>query len=198
MTLVLDANVAVAACAETDGFAEFADYELLAPPLMWSESFSFVHEGQFRGEITPEHARLVLERLEGSPIRRRRPDGLHRQAWEIAERLGHARTYDAEYVALAQILDCRLVTIDLRLRRGADKLGFVITPAELPASRVAGEPIGEHDLIELLDSIGKWPAGTRATVIEDRGEVKIVEVATGENPVHVHTTRLELITRRSA
>jgi hypothetical protein len=44
---------------------------------------------------------------------------------------GFGRTYDAEYVALAKILDCRLVTIDGRLRRGADRLGFVIGPDEL-------------------------------------------------------------------
>ena len=40
-------------------------------------------------------------------------------------------TYDAEYVALTRMLDCRLVTIDRKLRKGADRLGFVVTPAEL-------------------------------------------------------------------
>jgi predicted nucleic acid-binding protein len=49
----------------------------------------------------------------------------------IAVELGWGRTYDAEYVALAKILRCRLVTLDMRLRRGADRLGFVITPDEL-------------------------------------------------------------------
>ena len=61
----------------------------------------------------------------------RRPEGLARAAWKVAERFGWAKTYDAEYVALAQILDCRLVTLDGALRRGADRLGFVVTPAEL-------------------------------------------------------------------
>jgi hypothetical protein len=32
---------------------------------------------------------------------------------------------DAQYVALASILGCRLVTLDGRLRRGAARLGFV-------------------------------------------------------------------------
>jgi hypothetical protein len=35
--LVIDANVAVAACAKEEGFAELGD-ELAAPPLMWSEA----------------------------------------------------------------------------------------------------------------------------------------------------------------
>jgi predicted nucleic acid-binding protein len=32
---------------------------------------------------------------------------------------------------LAQMLGCRLVTVDRRLRRGAERLGFIVTPAEL-------------------------------------------------------------------
>jgi len=45
--------------------------------------------------------------------------------------MGWAKTYDAEYVALARLLSCRLVTLDARLRRGADRLGFVVAPQEL-------------------------------------------------------------------
>lgn len=37
----------------------------------------------------------------------------------------------ANYVALARILGCRLVTLDTRLGRGAARLGFVIGPTEL-------------------------------------------------------------------
>jgi predicted nucleic acid-binding protein len=32
---------------------------------------------------------------------------------------------------LAQLLGCRLVTLDGRLRRGASHLGFVVSPTEL-------------------------------------------------------------------
>lgn len=58
---------------------------------------------------------------------------LGRAAWAIADRLGWARTYDAEYVALAQLLGGVLVTRDLGVRRGADRLGFVLTPQEFLA-----------------------------------------------------------------
>ncbi|MBW3604294.1 MAG: hypothetical protein KY460_05140 [Actinobacteria bacterium] len=44
---------------------------------------------------------------------------------------GLAKTYDAEFLALARLLDRRFVTIDDRLWRGARRLGFVVGPAEL-------------------------------------------------------------------
>jgi len=42
-----------------------------------------------------------------------------------------AKTYDAEYVALALLLGTRVVTLDARLRQGADRLGCVVGPHEL-------------------------------------------------------------------
>ncbi|MGI8829736.1 MAG: hypothetical protein ACR2I5_08225 [Candidatus Limnocylindria bacterium] len=48
-----------------------------------------------------------------------------------AEQLGWAKTYDAEYVALAQLLGCRLLTRDDRLRRGAARVLECIGPSEL-------------------------------------------------------------------
>ena len=53
------------------------------------------------------------------------------RAWEIADQLGLAKTYDAEYLALADILGCRVVTLDARMRRGADRLGLAVSPTEL-------------------------------------------------------------------
>ena len=47
------------------------------------------------------------------------------------DQLGWAKTYDAEYVALAQILDVPLLTVDGRLARGVEHLIKVIGPAEL-------------------------------------------------------------------
>jgi predicted nucleic acid-binding protein len=60
-----------------------------------------------------------------------RPDGLTAEAWRIASDLGWAKTYDAEYLASANLLGCRVLTLDMRLRRGAERLGLVVRPAEL-------------------------------------------------------------------
>jgi predicted nucleic acid-binding protein len=129
--LVIDANVALAACGgEGDGFAALGD-ELASIPLMWSEARASLHLQLAKSQISADDARTIHERLESSPIERTDPPELGAEAWMFAEEYGWGRTYDAEYVALARLLDCRLVTLDTRLRRGADRLGFVITPAEL-------------------------------------------------------------------
>ena len=75
-----------------------------------------------------ERARLALEQ---APVDRRSDPQLGAEAWRIATELGFAKTYDAEYIALAQLLGCRLVTLDVRLRRAADRLGCVVAPSEL-------------------------------------------------------------------
>jgi predicted nucleic acid-binding protein len=129
--LVLDASVAIPACGSPDGFDVFGDEDLFAPPLMWSEARSTIHEALWRREVSRTFASRTVNRLENSPLRARSPRRLGQTAWELADELGWAKTYDVEYLALAVHLDCRFVTLDGRLRRGADRLGFVIEPIEL-------------------------------------------------------------------
>jgi predicted nucleic acid-binding protein len=129
--LVIDANVALAACGGGgDGFTTLGD-ELVSVPLLWSEARATLHLQLAKGEISRSDAETLHRRLESAPVKRLDPPELGAQAWRIAEEFGWGRTYDAEYVALAMIVGCRLVTLDARLRRGADRLGVVITPAEL-------------------------------------------------------------------
>ncbi len=129
--LVLDACVVIHACRARDGFGPLKDHDLHAPVLMWSEARSAICEARWRREITLEDAVTMLQRLEDAPVRRRDYATSGREAWNIAAELGWAKTYDAEYIALAKILGCRLVTTDGRLWRGAKRLGIVITPEEI-------------------------------------------------------------------
>jgi predicted nucleic acid-binding protein len=45
--------------------------------------------------------------------------------------MGWAKTYDAQYVALARLLDCKLVTLDERLIRGIERLDIAVRPRDL-------------------------------------------------------------------
>lgn len=131
--LVVDASLLVDWCIAPSEvqLATLISDTLCAPPLMWSEARSVLHECAWRGELTAEEADRARARLGDADVKLEIPPGLADEAWRIADELGWAKTYDAEYVALASLLGCRLVTVDSRLRRGADRLGFVVGPTEL-------------------------------------------------------------------
>lgn len=131
MNLVIDASVAVAAAANPLGFGRFRRFELVAPPLLWIEAISTLHAMVWRGELRSEQALPVRDRVLSAPVKQLEPEGHALEAWSVADELGWAKTYDANYVALARMLDCRLVTLDARMRRGTERLGFVIGPSEL-------------------------------------------------------------------
>jgi len=129
--LVVDASVAVAACHTPVGYASLRGHKLVAPQLMVTEASSVLHEMAWRGEITKPRAKTMPARLLKAPVEIRMPDELIEAAWNVADELGWAKTYDAHYVAPAQLLKCRLVTIDERMLRGVARLKIAVGPREL-------------------------------------------------------------------
>jgi predicted nucleic acid-binding protein len=130
--VVVDANVALRACLAESGFSDLEAHELVAPPLMWIEAGSGIHELKWRREIADDVAEAAFSRLGAAPVAERRHRHLAERAWTVADELGWAKLYDAYYVALAILLGIPLLTIDARLRRRASRVVEVIGPTELP------------------------------------------------------------------
>jgi predicted nucleic acid-binding protein len=130
--LVVDASVAVHLASLVAAPASLARFECFAPPLMWSESISALLEATFRGALPGVDLDRAVERLERLDIAVAMVDSEHRRrAIQIARSLGWAKSYDAEYVALAQRLGCPLLTVDARLSRGVNNVVQVVGPAWL-------------------------------------------------------------------
>ena len=95
------------------------EHELLAPTLLRSQTLSVLHERVQRGEIPADVAREHLARIARMKIRLLGDAVLRRRAWEIADELGWASTYDTEYLALTQLQADAFVTLDAKLARAA-------------------------------------------------------------------------------
>ena len=114
------------------GIEVSGEHELLAPTLLRSQTLSALHEAVQRGEIPADVARDRLARIGRMPIRLLGDAVLRRRAWEVADQLGWASTYDAEYVALTLLQADALVTLDAELARGVEG---VVTTASIDALR---------------------------------------------------------------
>jgi predicted nucleic acid-binding protein len=112
---VIDCGVAVHLAEKEIEVA--AGHELLAPTLLRSQTLSALHEAVHAGELAPEVGFERLTRIWAMPIRLLGDAVLRRNAWELAERLGWAETYDAEYVALTLLQADAFVTLDAQLAR---------------------------------------------------------------------------------
>ena len=92
-------------------------HELLAPTLLRSQTLSLLHEAVAHGERSDEDARELHERIGKMKIRLLGDAVLRRNAWRIADQLGWADTYTAEYLALTRLQADAFVTQDPELAR---------------------------------------------------------------------------------
>ena len=109
----------------TAGVEVSKEHELLAPTLLRSQVLSLLHEGVQRGEIPADVARDRLARIGRMSIRLLGDGVLRRKAWQVADELGWASTYNAEYVALTQLQADALITVDAEFARSVE--GVVAT-----------------------------------------------------------------------
>jgi predicted nucleic acid-binding protein len=132
MRFVVDCGVVLRLASEEIGVAP--EHELLAPTLLRSQTLSALHEAVHQGEIQSDVALDRLARIWAMPIRLLGDAVLRRAAWRLADQLGWAETYDAEYVALTQLQADAFVTLDAKL---AGRVEGIVPLATIDALRTA-------------------------------------------------------------
>ena len=115
---VVDCGVVLRLASE--GIEVRAEHELLAPTLLRSQTLSAVRGAVHAGELTADAGLDRLNRVWAIPIRLLGDAVLRRRAFELAEQLGWAETYDAEYLALTQLQADAFVTLDPELARRSE------------------------------------------------------------------------------
>ena len=95
------------------------DEPLIAPPLFRAEVTSVIRETVYRRAISPEDGEVAFAASLEWDVSLITPPGLQQRAWSLAVRLNRPKGYDAQYLALASLLDCEVWTMDRRLYNAA-------------------------------------------------------------------------------
>lgn len=99
-----------------------SEHRLVAPTLLRSEVLSALYQMVQRSEVTKRDAERQLDHIRGLRIRLLGDRVLQRVAWKVADQLGWADTFVAEYVALTQLQADAFVTLDSDLARSVENV----------------------------------------------------------------------------
>jgi predicted nucleic acid-binding protein len=122
--IVVDCAAVVDALTAVDGTDDLRSFlaqeELNAPALLDFEVVSALRGLTLGGHLSAARAEDALTDFDDLAIRRwPSGDGLRRRSFQLRENLS---AYDAAYVALAEALNCLLLTRDTRLERSSRHL----------------------------------------------------------------------------
>jgi len=113
--IVVDASAAISALLNAGPARQvLADEQLHAPHLIDSEVANALRRGVAASRIEPDDAWTALDRWRRLGMARYAVFSLLERVWELRESLS---AYDASYVALAESLECALLTANVRLGR---------------------------------------------------------------------------------
>ena len=130
MITVVDASVLVAALVDSadDGpWSEtaIAGDEIASPELVMVETANILRRQARSGQLSRVEAGLAYRSLLQLNLELFPFKPFAARVWELG---GNLTSYDAWYVALAEGLDCPLVTLDRKLGRAAGPTCEIITP----------------------------------------------------------------------
>jgi predicted nucleic acid-binding protein len=120
--IVVDAGVVANALADDGDRGDAARLivreagDVSAPDLVDVEAVSVLRKRWLAGALTAHRFRSAVDDLSDLPIDRYPSYPLMRRAYELR---ANVSAYDSAYVALAEVLDCPLVTVDERLARAS-------------------------------------------------------------------------------
>jgi predicted nucleic acid-binding protein len=129
--VVCDASAVLAALLDSgsDGqwaTARLAEADLFAPTLLPFECANVIRRAELSGAVPADQAAQAHADLLDLPIDLWPYDILATRAWELRANLS---SYDAAYVALAEVLAIPLVTLDRRILRAPGIACSVSVPA---------------------------------------------------------------------
>jgi predicted nucleic acid-binding protein len=125
MIVVVDSNIFIAFALSDEPLHSHAsdilrvwhkrEIDLAAPALFRSEITAVIRKIVYQERITHEEGHKILKQLLLYPVRFYDDNALLLAAYEIAHRFNRPRAYDAQYLALAEKLDCEFWTADERM-----------------------------------------------------------------------------------
>ena len=132
MTVVVDASCVVAALVDDGVAGQWAETQLTgddlaAPHLMPVEVANVLRRAVLAGDLTPDVGSLAHGDLLALPVALFAYQPLAERVWELRSSV---TAYDAWYVALAELLDAPLATVDIRLSRSQGPRCAFLTPGD--------------------------------------------------------------------
>jgi predicted nucleic acid-binding protein len=92
-----------------------AGTELVGPPLFNTEVTSIIRLNVYNKRLLPQQGETAFQSFRELNVKIISPSILSLVAWELAKKHNQPRTYDMQYLALAELVDCDLWTADLKL-----------------------------------------------------------------------------------
>ena len=131
--LVLDASALVALLIDAGGDGEWVastigSAQIAAPELALFETANVLRRRQLTGDLEPVEATLAHSDLLTLPLQLWPYAAISERAWELR---GSLSIYDASYVALAELLNASLVTLDVAIAGANGPRRPVLTPSGL-------------------------------------------------------------------
>lgn len=117
--IVVDASVVVAALVDSGpvgdwALSHFDEGGLVAPDHVFVETANALRRAAAAGDISADVAAMAHATLSDLPLSVQPYDAVADRCWELRDNL---TIYDAAYVALAEVLEAPLATLDHRIAK---------------------------------------------------------------------------------